>query len=120
MRPVRILTGAALVVALSACGGGGPETLQLEDASPACAEAFAAADEQRPGGGQDESSTLLALQPTLQACRGHDDWLAGARAYPQTLPDAMDRDTALRLLCDGDHEPAPCQPLESPSDPGRG
>lgn len=93
-------TVVALTLPVAACTG---EDVQgaVPDPSPACDEALAAAASQggRPAPATPVSPDIDTLVASLEACSSSRDWLAGARAHPESLPMELDRETALDLLC---------------------
>lgn len=127
--PLRSLL-ALVVLAGTACGGGpSGEEVDTPDATAACSEAFGQAVEpgtdattpvSSPTGGEEEldTATLDGLQSTLDECESVDDWLAGSREHPDSLPRQMDGITVLRFLCDAsaDEDSAPCHEMETPSE----
>lgn len=122
MAAITRTTVLAAAVVLAACGGGDPEPVDVPQPSAACADAFAAAVPERdvvdvPEDGERLDTTALArLAATLEDCANLEDWLSGARDHPEALPSQMDRVTALRFLCDGDHSTPACEQLLVPDD----
>ena len=119
---------AAIVVATAGCGGGdsGGGDTGVAQASQACGEAFAAAAVAPSPGAAGEANdlgvdpgarNLLALTPTLKACDGFDDWMAGAKAHLDAVPRQMDPESALLDLCQssGEKDAKPCADLVMPS-----
>lgn len=102
-----LLVAVAAVVA-GACGNEEPPPPDLATPSSACDEAFASAAEagERPAPASPSSPDLDALDETLDACSGADEWLAAVRDHPDALPTGLDRETALDMLC-ADNEDRP-------------
>lgn len=121
----RFVVAVMSALLLAACGGEDVSTEEVDVADPsaACADAFeqAANEEDKNYSRLDDdertdTSTLLHLDQTLEACQGFDDWMAGARDFPEALPAQLDRTTALRFLCDGTTvEARACEQAETPS-----
>ncbi|MDX1619773.1 MAG: hypothetical protein R3320_02200 [Nitriliruptorales bacterium] len=124
MRKLFIVVLAA--VAAVSCGGEEVSEDEVEIAAPtsSCSRAFEAASSEESGdvGGSDnhnDTAALGRLNGTLLDCDGFDDWMAGARDFPEALPAQMDRLTALRMLCDSSGGEAPaCQELGEVGDQG--
>lgn len=131
---------AVAAVLASACGGPG-DAEEAEAAasfnasvSAQCEESWALARGELGQGAEDTSSTelpqdaeaeaaeaqgapigLFAVTRTLDACPTFDEWMAGARQNNDVLPDNMNREAALELLCRNpdNADKGPCTELQN-------
>lgn len=137
----RLAALAALAVIVSACGG--PGDAEDDEAAASfnssvgaeCQQSWDLARGELGQGAEDTSSTeipqtqqgeaaeaqgapigLFAVTRTLEACPSFEEWMAGARQNNDVLPDNMNRQAALEVLCDNpENQPTgPCQALGGP------